>query len=697
MTITSYYKVLLTFVFSIYSLCVFSQIKTSAVPNWVVEQTYETNPDINLEDISFGLLTLLSDEQVHIPKQERYIRYARKITNSVGVQDGSAISINYDPSYQQLFLHDITVFRDGKRINKLNVNDFQTIRQESNAESYIYDGSLNAVANLADIRSGDILDFSYTIRGFNPIHGSHFSGATALNDFQTVGKINYYLISNKPLQYKVLNTDNKPTIGSYQGYTTYNWQSELEDAPNFEENTPTWYLQYQNLFVSDFESWEEVVDWALSIYKENAVFSEELKAKIDQIKSSHDSEPERIRATLKFVQEEIRYLGLESGIGAYKPFSPSKVLDQRFGDCKDKTWLMVSMLRSMDIEAYPALISSLYGQSLDAFLPSPKVFDHVVVKVIDSTANQYWYDPTITNQFGSYKSISFPDYGKALVINKGVDDLETIEIKQENLVEVFDTFDLDTVGGSATLYVMTAYNDSEADAMRARYKSSSIATLKSDFKSYYDNLYDGVKVTKDPIFDDDSLSNRIVVEEFYKINEFWSPMVGDGSQISAEFYPYSILDILLSPNESTRKTPYALYHPTHKKHNITVKLPRRWGIAKDNFTIESKHFDFSLKTKMNRSQDILYLNYNYENKDSYVPTENFDEYYNDIKRVEQNIAYYIYIPKTEINTSARPSKPFITENFKSTLTTIFYWVFGICVLIILRLILYIVNNNKKDR
>lgn len=79
---------------------------------------------------------------------------------------------------------------------------------------------------------------------------------------------------------------------------------------------------------------------------------------------------------------------------------------------------MVTMLRNMGIEAYPVLINTSYGESLHQFLPSPKTFDHVVVKVVDSTSTNLFYDPTISNQFGDYKSVVFPNYGKALVIKK---------------------------------------------------------------------------------------------------------------------------------------------------------------------------------------------------------------------------------------------------------------------------------------
>lgn len=670
-------------------------MKTSTTPSWVIKQSYEQNLDVELNEISYGLLTLLSDEQVHIPKQERYTRLVRKISDNIGVQDGSSVSINFDPTYQTLFLHHITVYRDGKRIEKLNIKDFQTIRQESNAESYIYDGSLNAVVNLADIRNGDILDVSYTIKGSNSIHGNNFSGATVLNSYQPIGKINYYLISNTTLQYKTLNTDTKPKIGNYKGYTTYNWQSNLPEPTLIENNTPSWYLPYHHVFVSNYKSWGTVVNWALGIYNQDKQLSKALQTKVNNIKENFENEGDRILATLKFVQNEIRYLGLESGIGAYKPFSPNKVFKQRFGDCKDKSWLMVTMLRQMNIEAYPVLINTEYGEALNKFLPTPNAFDHVVVNVNDSSGNSLFYDPTNSNQFGYYKSIPFPNYGKGLIIKQGVSTLEQIDPNGKNNVEVYDIFDLLSVGGAATLKVMTLYKDGEADLMRSRYKSTSLSILRNDFKSYYDNLYNGVEVIEDPIFDDDSISNRLIVEEHYKINEIWQPMVGNEDNIAVDFVPYSILDVFISPDEKTRKSPFALYYPTYKKHRVTVKLPSRWGRAKDNTKISSKNFDFSMTSKMNSTRNILYLEYEYETKASYVKPEDFEDYYTKTKAVEQILSYYIYIPKSEAGTKSFSTDDPNFKNLASKVINILYWVFGSALVVIILLIVYMKWTNKK--
>lgn len=674
----------------------FAQINISNAPNWVVIQSYEQEPDVDLKEISYGLLTLLSDEQVHLPKQERYTRFVRKITANVGVQDGSTISINYDPSYQQLYLHNITVYRDGKRIDKLNVNDFQTIRQESNAESYIYDGSLNAVANLSDIRNGDILDVSYTLKGFNPIHGNYFSGATILNDYQPIGKINYYIITNTILKYKTINADIKPKIGKYNGFNTYNWQSNLAQPPIFEDNSPSWYLPYDHVFVSNYNSWGSVVNWALGIYKSEKQLSNALQRKITQILENPDfDEGDRIVATLKFVQNDIRYLGLESGIGAYKPFSPNKVFEQRFGDCKDKSWLMVTMLREMGIEAYPVLINTAYGESLHQFLPSPNAFDHVVVNVVDSEGHSLFYDPTDSYQFGNYKSIPFPDYGKALIVKQGVNALEQIAPNGDNEVEVYDIFDIPSVGGAATLKVMTLYKDAEADLMRSRYKSASLSTISNDFKDYYENLYEGVEVIEDPTFDDDSISNRLIVEENYKINDIWQPMIGNENNIAVDFTAYSILDVFLSPDEKTRKSPFALYYPTRKKHQVTVKLPARWNLEKDDINISAKNFDFSMASKMNSSRDILYLDYEYENKSSYVKPEDFKDYYTKSKEVEQILSYYIYIPKSEAGKKRFDTSDFDFDEVASSVANIIYWIYGIAIIVIIGLITFVIRNNKK--
>ena len=70
--------------------------------------------------------------------------------------------------------------------------------------------------------------------------------------------------------------------------------------------------------------------------------------------------------------------------GRYQPHSADDVLGNQYGDCKDKHTLFASLLQATGVTAYPALISS--SRKLDADVPSPAQFDHVISVVLKDRA-----------------------------------------------------------------------------------------------------------------------------------------------------------------------------------------------------------------------------------------------------------------------------------------------------------------------
>lgn len=640
-------KLPIRFVF-LFLLSTFSgvaQISKLPEPKWIQAQTYETTPNIDTNDISNGSIILLYNEQVNIPQEEGYLRFVTKIVDNVGIQDASSIAISYDPTYQALRIHHITITRDGNVIDKLNLNDFQIVRREPNADSYIYDGSMTAILNLSDVRTGDIIDYSYSVKGFNPIHNGIFSRMFYLNDSEPIGKVAIAITSRKPLYYKTVNTSQEPEITTSGDLKTYKWESTITKKTEYEVNTPNWKLIYQTLFVSQFKSWEDVINWGVAVFDVKTPLSKALSDKIATINSSYKTEGKKIKATLDFVQNEIRYLGVESGIGSYKPFSPNKVFEQRYGDCKDKSLLMVTMLKAMHIEAYPMLVNTALKHTILDVLPSSRLFDHCVVKVIDGAQNNFWYDPTMSNQGGNFKTTYFPNYENGLVLKAGATEFDEIHSFANNLVEVTDTYVLEAVGKGATLDVTSVYYENQADAIRSYFKNNSIATIKKDFKTYYSNYRNSVTVLEDPKFEDDSIENKFTVRESYQLDSIWKPMVENKNNISVEFSPSGIIDVLLSPSDVNRKTPFELYYPITKRHNIQVKLPSQWGIKNYDYTISSKAFYYEYSSTYDKSERLLNINHYYKSQNSYVPVDEFKQYYNDIKKIENNISYYIYIDK----------------------------------------------------
>lgn len=666
----------------------FCQVTKTNEPNWIDTINYKEY-DINTDDIIEGTVVLLYDNQVHVPKQESFTRLTTKITDNVGVQNASNITINYDPTYQNLNLHKVNIIRDGNVLNKLDVNNFQVMRRELNAESFLYDGSLSAVMNISDVRTGDIIDYSYSIKGFNPIHNNTFSTSFYLNDYESIGEINATVLSENQLNYKLFNNAIKPTISYINNLHQYRWNVTNTSKVEFEQNTPSWKLIYDTICISGYNSWEDVVNWGLDVYTLNEKTDTELLAKINQINTKNETLGDKIKATLDFVQNEIRYLGLESGIGSYKPFSPNQVFEKRFGDCKDKSLLMSTMLNKMGIDAYPMLVNTYLKHTINDLLPSPKFFDHCVVKV-ENGASNYYYDPTISNQGGDHTLTYFPDYKFGLVLKDGNTALDEIKTNSQSKVETFEEYTIDTIGKGAKLKVVTTYYESEADNIRNYFKNNSINAIKKEYENFYSDYYFNVTAINPPRIKDNKYSNKFEVIEDYKIDSIWQPMVEKENHISASFSATSISNLLYIPTKDKRDNEVSIIYPIIREHKIKVNLPTTWGgIKNEKLFVNSPGFYYEWKVNYNKKQKVINLYYYLATQKDYITTNEYKQYIQDVKKVEQTAGYFIFVPENYSGTDID------SDVILDGIVNIFKFLFFLAIIIVVVLLIFWQRNKNK--
>ena len=111
---------------------------------------------------------------------------------------------------------------------------------------------------------------------------------------------------------------------------------------------------------------------------------------------------------------EFHYIGIAFGIGRYQPHSAEVVLENRYGDCKDKHTLLAALLGAAGIPSYPALINA--REEVDEDVPSPGQFDHVIT-FVPTSGGPVWLDTT--PEVAPYRFLLAPLRDKrALVIPK---------------------------------------------------------------------------------------------------------------------------------------------------------------------------------------------------------------------------------------------------------------------------------------
>ena len=84
----------------------------------------------------------------------------------------------------------------------------------------------------------------------------------------------------------------------------------------------------------------------------------EIKQKVAELTASTPSSIGKIRALANFVQDDVRYVAIELGIGGYQPHPASEVFSHRYGDCKDKATLLSTMLKEIGVESYYVIINT---------------------------------------------------------------------------------------------------------------------------------------------------------------------------------------------------------------------------------------------------------------------------------------------------------------------------------------------------
>ena len=83
-----------------------------------------------------------------------------------------------------------------------------------------------------------------------------------------------------------------------------------------------------------------------------------VRKKADELTKGADTPTEKARRLYDFVARNVRYVSISLGVGRYQPHSASDVLQNGYGDCKDKHTLFSAMLRAEGIQSYPVLIDS---------------------------------------------------------------------------------------------------------------------------------------------------------------------------------------------------------------------------------------------------------------------------------------------------------------------------------------------------
>ncbi|MGZ4973624.1 MAG: DUF3857 domain-containing protein [Limisphaerales bacterium] len=618
---------------------------------------------------------LLYEREVQTEAQESYSHAAKVILNSSGVQKGSSVSADFDPEYQHLTVHTVRIRRGTNFISELDPSRFKVIQRERDLDRHMYDGSLSAVIFLEDVRVGDIIEYEYTIRGFNPIHKGKFARIYNLQWGVPVATQRYRILypAGRTLYVRQRNGAPAPRASETKNFKELLW--DIGDMPPmvWEGSVPSWFDSTPAIEISEFKTWHDVAVWAADLYSKPRSVPNELNETIAGWKKTSKTPEELAAHALQFVQDEIRYLGIESGVHSHEPTDPQLVYSRRFGDCKDKALLLCTILESLGLRAHPVAVNDSWRKAIGNWQPTPLAFDHIVVQLICSNKT-YWLDPTAHLQRGRLEDRFFRDFGFGLVFDSATTNLVQIPPFQTGTPHraVFETFRFRNTNGLVEMTVKTIARGKEADDLRRQLADSSLAEMEKSYIDYYAAYYLSIQQAAPLLVKDDVVSNTIETTEQYKITNIWKTSSAHQT-LSCSFDARTINDILQVPSRNSRNMPFRLSHPVHREHHARILLVEDWEVQAEATNITTKAFRFSMKVRPQRR--VIDMDYEYQSlRDAIEPAE-FPAYFEAISRVSELLEFPIEKPNE--SSSKNPNWALVLTGFGFTcmLTIGSVWVY----------------------
>ncbi len=622
-------------------------VRKAAAPGWAEDLPLPAMQSARQRQIKDGVYYLLLDKQIRpdVAGDTEYARSAQDVTDRSGLEDTARIEIDFDPSYQDVVLHYVRIWRGGVAHDQLPDLAVQVLQRETDLDNGVQDGHKTAHLEIKDLRVGDIVDYAYSLVSHEKLWPGQFFGAFDTNWSVPLALERYRLIwpTGRPLTIRNQNESYKPTLTQAGDRTFYDWRIKDADPVKSEDDAPGWYVAYGHITLSSLSSWKDVSALILPFFANKDALPPELETRVAKIMRDYRRPEDRVTEALRLVQDDLRYVSLSIGVGSFVPRNPTEVFRSGFGDCKDKSQLLVAMLRRMGMEAYVALAHSEKGPALPARAPAATSFDHAIVQ-LKLGGHTYWLDPTETHQGGRFPALTGLTYGWGLPLapGKGLEPIPLPQTPSPTIISV-EHYDLpDDPKAPLTLHVDTTYLGIDADWMRDNIASKSRAQIESDYLDFYAGLYPGVVRDRPTQFSNDRDANKIVVSEAYSLS---AAALRKNGLIAKFEVKASSIDSFDSPPAAGRRAPYLIPFPINKRHIIVVHTPGHRPPMPQPLTVDGTAFHLDLATE--RSGDTITLDYRLTGKKQVLPPGEVNDYRKLSNDVDYDSYWYLDLTSNE--------------------------------------------------
>lgn len=326
----------------------------------------------------------------------RELKLRVRIQSDAGVQRFGLFTLPYEKSSETLEVIAVNVLKpDGSKVTT-SAEDFQDMASSISREAPFYSDTREKHVPVKGLRAGDVLEIQARWLRTKALVPGHFWLSMQFDRNEIILSHRIQVSVPRQRTVKVKSTLLAPVVMEEGARRVYTWSRSNLERPVIQklelaQQVVRGRLPAPDVQISTFASWEEVGRWYEQLQRERIVPTAEIKEKAIELTRSAADPAAKVKALYRFVSTEYRYIGVAFGIGRYQPHFAAQVLNNQYGDCKDKHTLLAALLSAVGVPAYPALVNS--AGIVDPDVPSPGQFNHVIT-MVPLDKGGLWLDTT---------------------------------------------------------------------------------------------------------------------------------------------------------------------------------------------------------------------------------------------------------------------------------------------------------------
>ncbi|NLP58847.1 DUF3857 domain-containing protein [Lutibacter sp. B1] len=388
--------------------------------------------------------------------------------------------------------------------------------------------------------------------------------------------------------------------------------------------------------------WKEFGKWYYeNLLKNTFELSEATKIEMQNLTSTIDDPIQKAKIIYEYVQNKVRYISIQVGIGGYKPMLASEVDKLGYGDCKALTNYTKALLDAVGISSNYTVI---YGDNdkrdiTNRFLSIQG--NHIILNV-PTDKDDIWLECTSQKvPFGHLGS--FTDDRDALVITPegGIIKHTKVYKADENLQLTKGSFSIDNKGK------ISAKVNIESKGIQydynLQYDGKSETELDLEFKEYLSNI-NNIHFTTIKVLNNKEDFKFLATLEFTA--EDYVSFSGDQMLVPVNAFSQGVY---VPKRIRNRKLPIQISRGYIDLDEVEIKLPKSYSIEflPETTEITSKFGTYSIHISKIKENTYLYKRKLKINEGTY-PKEDYDVYRDFRKNIRKHDNLKIVLKKNSI-------------------------------------------------